>query len=129
MLGLLVKFVVTVISLLIISKLPVVGVDIDSPGKAAISAIVIGVLNVLMWPFIKLFSFFPAFLAFLPVFILNVIIFGVAAALIPGFRLQNKLLSAIFGAALLTILNTLINHFLPFGDTAAQAMMLSSSVG
>lgn len=114
-LGLIVTFIVTTISLLIISKLPVVGVDIDSPAKAAISAIVIGLLNALMWPLIKVLSFFPAFLSFLPVFILNVIIFGVAAALIPGFRLQNKLLSAIFGAALLTILNTLINHFLPFG--------------
>lgn len=128
MLGLLVKFVVTVISLLIISKLPVVGVDIDTPAKAAISAIVIGILNALMWPFLKVLSFLPAFLSFLPVFILNVIIFGVAAALVPGFRLQNKLLSAIFGAALLTILNTVINHFLPFGNAAETAMLLSNTM-
>ncbi|MEO0373765.1 MAG: phage holin family protein [Cyanobacteria bacterium P01_A01_bin.17] len=131
MIGLLVKFVVTVISLLIISKLPVVGVDIDSPGKAAISAIVIGILNVLMWPLIKLFSSLPLHLDFLPVFILNVIIFGLAAALVPGFRLQNKLLSAIFGAALLTLFNVLIQRFLPFGDAetvSSSLMLLSNSI-
>lgn len=130
--GLLVKFAVTVISLLIISKLPVVGVDIDSPGKAAISAIVIGVLNVLMWPLIKVLHFLPLHLDFLPVFILNVIIFGLAAALVPGFRLQNKLLSAIFGAALLTLFNVLIQRFLPFGgaETASASFhMLSNSIG
>lgn len=128
MLSLLFKFIVTVISLLIISKLPVVGVDIDSPGKAAISAIVIGVLNALMWPLLKLLSFLPAFLTFLPVFLLNIIIFGLAAALVPGFRLQNKLLSAVFGAALLTLFNTLIHHFLP-GDPVGQAMLASIGIG
>ncbi len=128
MLSLLFKFVVTVISLLIISKLPVVGVEIDSPAKAAISAIVIGVLNALMWLPLKFLSFLPAFLSFLPVFILNVIIFAVAAALVPGFRLQNSLLSAVFGAALLTLFNTLIHHFLP-GDPVGQALLLTSNIG
>ena len=54
-LGLLVKLVVTTISLLIISKLPVVGVEIDSVGKAVWSAITIGILNALAWPVIALF--------------------------------------------------------------------------
>jgi putative membrane protein len=127
MLGLLIKFVVTTVSLLIISKLPVVGIDIDTPGKAAISAITIGVLNVLAYPLIALFKL-GGWLTALPLFVLNVIIFGLAAALIPGFRLQNNLLSAIFGALLLTIFNSVINHFLPFGDPATTAMLLSSGM-
>lgn len=128
MLGLLIKFVVTTISLLIISKLPVVGVDIDSPGKAAISAIVIGILNAVAYPLIALFKL-GGWLTAIPLFVLNVIIFGLAAALIPGFRLQNKLLSAIFGALLLTIFNSIINHFLPFGSSETTAMLLSGSIG
>jgi putative membrane protein len=129
MLGLLIKFLVTTVSLLIISKLPVVGVDIDTPGKAAISALTIGVLNALAYPLIALFKL-GGWLTALPLFVLNVIIFGLAAALIPGFRLQNNLLSAIFGALLLTIFNSIINHFLPFDDTAATtAMLLSGVVG
>ena len=114
MVGLLVKWVVTTISLLIISKLPVVGVEIDGLGKAVWSALVIGILNALAWPLIALLNLAWWWLNAIPLFILNVIIFGLAAALVQGFRLRNKFLSAVFGALALTILNTLINHFLPF---------------
>ena len=111
--GLIVKWLVTSISLFIISKLPLVGVEIDSFGKAVWSAVVIGILNALAWPLIALFNL-GGWLTLLPLFVLNVIIFALAAALVQGFRLQNKILSAVFGAFLLTALNGLINHFLPF---------------
>lgn len=112
-LGLLVKLVVTTISLLIISKLPVVGVEIDGVGKAIWSAITIGILNALAWPVLALFKL-GGWLTLLPLFVVNVVIFGLAAALVSGFRLRNGILSAVFGALALTILNGLINHFLPF---------------
>lgn len=46
MVGLLIIWLVTTISFLIISKLPI-GVEIDSFGKAAISAAVFGILSTL----------------------------------------------------------------------------------
>lgn len=108
--GVLITWAITAISLLIISKIPFVGVEIDGMGKAFGSAFVIGLLNALLWPLLALFKF-GGILTALPLFILNVIIFGVAAALIQGFRLNNKIVSAILGAFLLTIINKLIRNF------------------
>ena len=110
-LGLLVKLVVTTISLLIISKLPVVGVEIDGVGKAVWSAIIIGILNALAWPVIALFKL-GGWLTFLPLFVVNVIIFGLAAALVQGFRLRNGIISALFGALALSLLNHGLNMLL-----------------
>ena len=41
-------------------------------------------------------------------FVANVIIFGLAALLIQGFRLQNKFVSPIIGALALSIINSLV---------------------
>ncbi|MEL6581053.1 MAG: phage holin family protein, partial [Cyanobacteria bacterium J06621_12] len=41
-------------------------------------------------------------------FIANVIIFGLSALLIQGFRLQNKVVSPIIGALALSIINSLV---------------------
>ncbi|MEP0753382.1 phage holin family protein [Trichocoleus sp. Lan] len=49
MVGILITWLVTTISFLIISRLPI-GVEIDTFGKAAISAAVFGILNALLKP-------------------------------------------------------------------------------
>ncbi|MEM6502360.1 MAG: phage holin family protein [Cyanobacteria bacterium P01_C01_bin.89] len=104
--------VITAISLLIMSKLPL-GIQIDSPLKALISGFVIGVFNAIAqlvpgWltlPFkvltLGLFSF-----------IVSVIIFGLSAWLIKGFRLKWGIWSAILGAALLAFLNSVLEYVL-----------------
>lgn len=131
-LGLLLTLIVTSISLFIISKLPIVGVEIDSFGKAVISALVFGVLNALVAPVMFLLKLGPKFTDVLiagPVrFVLNVIIFALAAALVPGFSLKNKLLDPILGAILLTVLNIAINYILPF-DNPAKAAMAAVGIG
>lgn len=119
LIGILVTWVVTTISLLIISKLPI-GVEIDTLRKAFISAAVFGVLNAILGPILNfLFLPFNAITLFLLSFIfatiVNAIIFALAAALVEGFRLRHKVVSPLIGAILLGIVNSLIFRFLPIG--------------
>lgn len=88
MTGILVTWLVITVSFLIISKLPI-GVEIDSFGKALTSAAVFGILNAILRPILGLFTFPLIILTFgLFLFVLNAIIFGLAAMLVPGFRLR-----------------------------------------
>ena len=108
MVGLLISWLVTTISFLIISKLPI-GVEVDSFKKAAISAGVFGILNALLKPILTFFSFPFIVLTFgLFLFILNAIIFGIAAAIVPGFRLRWGLWSALIGSLALSFINSII---------------------
>lgn len=127
MLGILIIWLVTTISFLIISKLPI-GVEIDevnaapggslrenvdSFGKAVISAAVFGILNAILRPILGFFTFPFIILTFgLFVFVLNAIIFGLAAALVPGFRLRWGFWSALIGAIALSIVNSLLLNLL-----------------
>ena len=105
--SIIVSLVVTAISLLIISKLPL-GIEIDSIGKSILAAIVFGVLNAVLKPLLTGFGLFSLLTLGLASFVANVIIFGLSALLIQGFRLQNKVLSPIVGALALSIINSLV---------------------
>ncbi len=112
MTGLLVSWLVTTLSFLIISRLPI-GVEIDSFGKAAISAVVFGILNAILRPILGFFTFPLIFLTFgLFLFVLNAIIFGLAAAIVPGFRLRYGIWSALIGAIALSVINSLLFNLL-----------------
>jgi putative membrane protein len=75
--GVLIIWLVTAVSLYIISKLPFVGVEISSPQKALTSAAVFGVLNALLGPILRFLAFPITFLTFgLFAIIVNAIIFG-----------------------------------------------------
>ncbi|MBD2773705.1 phage holin family protein [Iningainema tapete] len=112
MLGIIITWLVTTISFLIISRLPI-GVEIDSFGKAAISAIVFGILNALLRPILSFFTF-PIIILTLGLFlvVLNAIIFGLAAFLVTGFRLRWGFWSALLGSIALSIINSLLFSFL-----------------
>ncbi|MGK7878293.1 MAG: phage holin family protein [Xenococcaceae cyanobacterium] len=111
--GLLIAWLVTSVSLLIISKLPT-GVEIDGFQKAAISAIVFGILNALVRPILKTLALPMAvvFSSFLIALVLNMIIFGLAAYLVEGFRLRWGIWSALIGSVALSIINSLIYSLL-----------------
>lgn len=112
MTGLFVTWLVTTISFLIISRLPI-GVEIESFGKAAISAAVFGILNALLRPILTFFTFPLIFLTFgLFAFVLNAIIFGLAAVLVTGFRLRWGVWSALIGAIALSVVNSLMFNLL-----------------
>jgi putative membrane protein len=105
---LIVTWLVTTVSLLLLSKLPL-GIEIDSFGKALISAAVFGFLNGLVKP-ILFWLTLPITILSLGLFwlLLNPIIFGLAAALVQGFRLRWGFWSAIIGSVALSIINSII---------------------
>lgn len=108
MLGFLVSVVVIAISLLIISKLPI-GVEVDSSWIALIAGAIIGAFN-------GIWSLFPGWfraanaiisLGLIPL-IGSIIVFGLAAWLVEGFRLRWGLGSAILGAIALSFVNSIL---------------------
>lgn len=109
MIGFLISLIVTAISLLIISKLPT-GVEIDNIQKAGISALVFGILNGLVRPILSIFAapLGIIFSSFLIGFILNMVIFALAAYLVQGFRLRWGFWSALIGSFALSIINSFI---------------------
>jgi len=113
---LLIVWLVTSISLLIISKLPL-GVEIDTPEKAFFSAAVLGIVTAVIRPILRLVFAVPTFLSFdllsaFFTFMIAVICFSVAAWLVEGFRLRFGIWSAILGAFALTIINNLLYKLL-----------------
>jgi putative membrane protein len=108
MVGFLISIIVLAISLWIISKLPL-GVEVDNPVIALIAGGIIGAFN-------GLWSLFPAWfrtanalisLGLIPL-IGSVIVFGLAAWLIEGFRLRWGIGSAILGAIALSLVNSFL---------------------
>lgn len=105
--------VITAISLIIISKIPPLGVEVDNFGKALQGAVIFGVLNGIA-QFIFQFLGSPLFVvltlgvSLLILFVVNVIVFGLSAKLVEGFRLRYGLWSAVLGAIALSIINGLI---------------------
>ncbi|MEC4803694.1 MAG: phage holin family protein [Jaaginema sp. PMC 1079.18] len=108
MIPFLIACLVTAVSLLIISRLPL-GIEIDSIGKAIVSGLVFGLLNAFVKPVLTILTL-PITILTLGVFwlFLNVIIFGLAAWLVQGFRLKWGVWSAILGTIALSIINSIL---------------------
>lgn len=108
MIGVLIAIIITALSLLIISKLPL-GVEINHPFKALVAGAVIGAFN-------GLYSLIPTWLRAIPAvlslglipLIGSIIVFGLAAWLVEGFRLRWGIGSAILGAIALAIINFIL---------------------
>ena len=109
----LITALVTAVSLVIISKLPL-GVEVDNFNKAIWGGIVFGILNALVQPILNFFSIPVVFVLTLGLvwLVLNTFIFGLAAWLVEGFRLKWGLMSAFLGAFALTIVNSILNGIL-----------------
>jgi putative membrane protein len=101
-------WLVTAVSLLIISKLPL-GIQIDRFSTAVVAAFVLGVLNAFVRPILG-FLALPITILTLGLFalVLNAIIFALAAALVKGFRLRYGFWSALIGSIVLSLLNALL---------------------
>lgn len=108
LLRLLLTWLATTASLLIVSSLPL-GVEIDSFQKALLSAAVFGVLNAFLTPILQILSL-PITILTLGLFalIVNAIVFGLAAWLVHGFRLRWGIWSALLGSIALSIINSII---------------------
>jgi putative membrane protein len=123
LLSFLIAAIVTAISLLIISYIPFLGVEVDSPGKALISGVIFGLLNAFLAPILRFLGAPITFITFgLFAIVINAIIFGLTAKLVEGFRLRNGLISAILGAIVLSIVNGILFQILAnLGLFAASA--------
>lgn len=119
--NILIVWLVTSSSLLIISQLPL-GVEIDNTPKAFISAATLGVINTALSFFFftvpntlsfGIYGFFAKVLTFgLFSFIINVIALALAAKLIVGFRLRWGVWTAVIGAIALALISNFITGVL-----------------
>ncbi|MGA7932315.1 MAG: phage holin family protein [Kovacikia sp.] len=101
--------VVTAISLLVVSRIPFLGVEVDDFWKAIVAGVIFGILNAFLKPVLFWLTIpFTVVTLGLFLFILNAIIFALVAWLVDGFRLRNGFLSAIFGAIALSIVNAIV---------------------
>ena len=116
----LITCLITGSSLLILTKLPL-GIEIDNPGIAYISAAVFGIINgainffVLAIPNFFTFGIYEVVVKILTLglfsFVLNVIALTIAARLVTGFRLEKGIVSAVFVAIALSVVSSLITSF------------------
>ena len=105
----LIIWLVTAVSLLIISRIELFGIEIENFGTALIVAVVLGLLNAVLRPVLNFFSLPLLWLTFgLFSVVVNVAAFGFAAALVKGFELRHGCLSALIGPILLGLLNSII---------------------
>lgn len=102
-------WLVTAISLLIISRITLFGIKIESFGTALIVAVVLGLLNAVLRPILSFLSFPLLLLTFglFSVFI-NAAVFWLASGLVKGFELRRGCFSALIGPIALAVLNSII---------------------
>ena len=124
-LGWLLQWPVRALILLLVSSLPL-GVEMASFSTALWSAVVIGLLGTLLivplklvlgplWAITSLGGLIsPVSLLFN--WLITIILFGVAAWLIDGFRLKNGLVSAIFGAVAYSLMSVIVLRVLGLVD-------------
>ncbi len=124
--------------LLLVSRLPL-GVEMASFPIALVSAVVIGLLGTLLiWPLKFILAPIWAItslaglispVSFLFNWLITIILFGLAAWLIQGFRLRNGLMSAVLGGLVYSVLSTIVLQLLGLDVPLTRAMaMLSSGV-
>lgn len=111
---LLVTWLVTTISLLILARLPL-GIEIDKFSTALWAAVAIGLCNALIRP-VLLFLTFPITFLTLGLFalVVNGLVFALAASLVPGFRIRGCL-GALLGPLVLSCINAILLRLLSLG--------------
>ena len=122
--GWLLQWPVRALVLLLVAAMPL-GVEFSGFSTALASAALIGLLGTLLIVPLKLLLALPWAVASLggllaPVswlfnWLITVILFSLAAALIDGFRLRNGLSSAVLGAVAYSVLSTVFIRLLGLG--------------
>jgi putative membrane protein len=124
--------------LLLVSRLPL-GVEMASFPVALLSAVVIGLLGTLLiWPLKLILGPIWAVtslgglispVSFLFNWLITIILFGLAAWLIKGFRLKNGLVSATLGALAYSVLSSVVLGWLGLEVPLTRAMAAATGVG
>ena len=107
MTNLLVTWLLSAVSLLIVARL-IKGFEISGFGSALIAAVVIGLANGTIGFFLKVVTF-PLTILTLGLFwwVINALMLLLAAAVVPGFKI-NGFLPALIGALVLSLVNLLL---------------------
>ena len=108
MLTLILTWIVSAISLIIITRLDV-GVSVRSFDRALVAALVIGLVNAVLGPILGLLAL-PLTILSVGLFalVINALLFWLAAAIVSGFYLRNGFWSALIGSLLLSLSNAII---------------------
>lgn len=109
MLNLFLKWIVLAVSLVLIANL-LPGIDVVSWGSAFVAGLVIGLINVLIRPVLQILSL-PINILTLGIFafVLNALLFWLAAAIVPGFSVHN-FIDALLGSLLLSLIYALFER-------------------
>lgn len=107
----LIYWAVSACAILLTSKI-ISGFKVSGFWAAFFAALLIGIVNTFIWP-VLIFLTLPINILTLGLFtfVINGAIIKIAAALLPGFEVDGWL-SAIFGAILFSILNTILHYLL-----------------
>lgn len=107
MLRMLLHWVVSALAIWIVSRL-VPGFHVSGATSALIAAVFIGFINATLGIFLKIITF-PLTLLTLGIFwfVVNAIMIELAAAIVPGFLVEN-FFAAFWGGIVLSIVNTLL---------------------
>ena len=114
---LLIIWLVITVCLLVVSYIPFIGVEIDSFGKAIVAGAVFGILNAIGKWLLGSLGWFNFMTLGIFGLVLNIIVFGLAAKLVEGFRLRHGIMSAVLGAFCMAIVLSIVGHFLPVAST------------
>lgn len=111
MIALLAHLVVTAALLLLVAQV-VKGVEVDGFGSALLAALAFGVVNALVQPLMVVLTLPLTVLTFgLFLFVVNALMFRLAAALVPGFSVSS-FGPALLGSLLLALLNLAVRSLL-----------------
>ena len=127
LIGWLLQWPVRALVLLLVASMPL-GVELAGFQSALLSAVTIGLLGTLLILPLKLVLSLPWALTSLggliaPVswlfdWLITVILFGLAASLIDGFRLKQGVRSAVFGAVAYSVISAVFIRVLGLADVA-----------
>ncbi len=105
------KIFITSLTLLFVAKL-VPGIHLESFYTALFAAILLGVMNLIARPILILITLPVTILTLgLFIFIINAVIFGFVADVIPGFAVDS-MLDALIGSIIVSIVSTTANKLL-----------------
>jgi putative membrane protein len=109
MVSFIISVLINALTLFVLSKIPPVGIEIRQPIAAVLGGAIIGIFNGIWGLFPQGFRLFAgiASLGLIPL-IGSIIVFGVAAWLVEGFRLRWGIWSLIMGAIAFAIVNSIL---------------------
>jgi putative membrane protein len=109
MLTFLISILINALTLFVISKIPPVGIEVSNPIAALLGGAIIGIFNGIWGLFPGSLRWATAILSFgLVPLIGSMIVFGLSAWLVQGFRLRWGFWSLIMGAIAFAIVNSLM---------------------